>query len=134
MSANSLTLQTNAATTNISIVAGANVTFTPDGVSVPNGLHLADANVADFRVRPSITLKTRNPQLRNGIFTKGKRWITLTQPRILADHSISYDVVRIEIEVHPETTAALADSLIATACQTLFDSDLSSFRASGSLA
>ena len=134
MSANSLTLQTDAATTDISVVAGTDVTFTPDGVTVPNGLHLADAGVADFRVRPSITLKTRNPQLRNGVFTKAKRWITITQPRILADLTISYDVVRIEIEQHPESTAAQNDSLVAAACQTLFDADLASFRSSGSLA
>lgn len=120
--------------TGITIVGGSDLAFTPDGVSVPNGVHLAAAAVADFRVRPTITLKTRNPQLNNGTFSKAKRWLSFTLPTILTDLSVVYNVVRIEVEVHPELTAAAAVDIARIGAQLLSDDDLVTFIASGSLA
>lgn len=133
MSAQSVTLREDAAAANITVAAGTDATFTPDGVEVPSGLHLADAGTADFRVRPKISIKTRNPQLNNGSFSKGKRWFTLTIPRLLADGTYVNDVVRVEQEAHPETSASDAEAHRLMAAQAMFDSDLSSFWSTGSL-
>jgi hypothetical protein len=120
--------------TSIAVTGGTDLAYTPDGVSIANGVHLAAASVTDFRVRPSITLKTRNPSLVNGEFTKGKRWLTLTMPRILASGAVVYDVGRIDIEVHPETPVANQNDMVFQLAQMLFDSDLSLFISTGSLA
>lgn len=133
MGAQSVTVVNDAEVADISVAAGTNSTFTPDGVEVPSGLHLADASEADFRIRPSVTLKTRNPKLVNGTWTKGKRWITTTYPRLLADGTYAYDVVRSEIEIHPETSAVDAEAHELVHAQLLFDSDLTSFRRTGDL-
>lgn len=134
MSATSVTLRNDAAAANITVAAGTNATFTPDGVEIPSGLHLADAGVADFRIRPKITLKTRNPQLNNGVFSKGKRWVSVSIPRLLADGTYVNEVVRIEHEMHPETPDADVVKIRLIAAQTMFDTDLASFWATGSLA
>jgi hypothetical protein len=133
MSANSATFRVDAAPTDFTVAAGTNATYTPDGVDIPNGLHLADAGETDFRVRSNITLKTRNPQLVNGIFTKGKRWATFVQPKILADDSIVYNVVRIEVEAHPECSTTEVEALVSSGAQLLVDADFTSFLLTGSL-
>lgn len=121
--------------TSFAITGGTDQTFTPDGVAIPNGLHLADAATADFRVRPSVTLKTRNPQYNTGTgFTKGKRWASLTCPITLASGETAYNVFRVEVEIHPESTVAQEKDVRMRGAQLLFDADLDSFWTSGSLA
>jgi hypothetical protein len=133
MSATSVTVVNDAAIADISIAAGTDSSFTPDGVEIPSGLHLADAGESDFRIRPQVTLKTRNPKLVNGVWQKGKRWLTTTIPRQAADGSYYYDVVRSEIEIHPETSAADAEAHELMHAQMFWDSDLTSFRRTGDL-
>lgn len=120
--------------TGLTVTAGTDQTFTPDGVAIPNGIHLADAATADFRVRPSITFKTRNPQYNAASgYTKGKRWASITQPILLANGDTAYNVFRCEMEIHPETTAAQELDLRYKGAQLTFDSDASAFWTSGSL-
>jgi hypothetical protein len=133
MGVQSLTLKEDA--TSIAPVAGTDLTYTPDGVSIPNGIHLAAASVTDFRVRPNITLKTKNPPLNaDGTYGKGKRWLNVTVPKILADGTTSFNLVRIEVEVHPESTVAETTDLVYQAAQLLFDADTTQFIQTGSLA
>jgi hypothetical protein len=127
------TVINDAAIADVTIAAGTDSTFTPDGVEIPSGLHLADAGVADFRERPQVTLKTRNPKLVGTTWQKGKRWLTTTIPRQAADGSYYYDVIRTEIEAHPETTAAQAEAHELMHAQMFWDSELSDFRRTGSL-
>lgn len=134
MSVENASLQIDAAPSAISITAGTDVSFTPDGVTVANGKHLAASSVADFRVRPSITVKTKNPSYNNGTFSKGKREISVTIPKILADGTISYTTFRASVEAHPECSTTETDAILALGCQTLFDADFTDFFRSGSLA
>lgn len=133
MGAQSVTVRVDAEPANLTVAAGTNATFTPDGVQIPSGLHLADASTADFRIRPNITLKTKNPTLNNGSFSKGKRWCDVKIPRLLSNGTYVTDIIRIEHEFHPETAAADVQKHRCIAAQMLFDSDLTSFWNAGSL-
>lgn len=113
---------------------GTDLVFSPDGVQVANGIHVAAPAVTDFRVRPNITFKTRNPTLQNGVYSKAKREVSYVRPKILADGSTVYNLVRISVEVHPESTVAEADDIRFIGSQLLSDTDVVDFMRSGSLA
>lgn len=114
---------------------GSDVTFTPDGQTVANGIHLADASQTDFRIRKNMTIKNKVPtQTASGVFSKDKKSVTYVAPKILADGSVVYNLIRIEREVHPESTAAEALDLNMIGAQILSDADFATFFSSGSLA
>lgn len=114
---------------------GTDVTFTPDGLSVANGVHIADAAQADFRIRRNITLKNKVPTLlADGTYSKDKKSVTLVCPKILTSGKTVFNLIRIEREVHPESTAAEALDLCMIGAQLLSDTDFTSFWSSGSLA
>lgn len=114
---------------------GSDLTLTPDGQSVANGIHIADATQADFRIRKNATLRNRVPVLQpNGKYSKDKKTITFTAPKILADGSTVFNLIRIEREIHPESTAAEALDLCMIGAQLVSDSDFASFWSAGSLA
>lgn len=114
---------------------GSDLTLTPDGVSVPNGIHLADASQADFRIRKNLTVKSKTPSLlTDGTYTKDKKTMTFVQPKILASGKTVFNLIRIEREVHPESTAAEALDLSMIGGQLLTDADFATFWSAGSLA
>lgn len=114
---------------------GSDITFTPDGLSVPNGIHLANAAQSDFRVRENLTVKNRFPTLQSdGSYSKDKKSITYVEPKILTDGRVVFNLIRIEREVHPESSAAEALNLNMIGAQLLSDSDVQSFWSAGSLA
>lgn len=114
---------------------GADQTFTPDGVTVKNGVHLADANQADFRVRKNLMVSVKQPALQSdGSYSKDRKAITLFAPKILASGKTVLNLIRIEREVHPESTAAEALELNMLGGQILSDSDFASYWSAGSLA
>jgi len=117
----------------VSATGGTAQNFTPDGVEIQNGIHLADAGEPDFKLRNQLTLKTRNPQLSNGVYGKGKRWATLNVPMVCADGKVVFNLVRIEVEVHPEMSASDYLDMLKRGSQLLFDSDTTAFWATGSL-
>lgn len=119
----------------ISASGGTAVNYTPDGQSVPNGLHLIDAAVADFRLRPQLTFKTKNPTLMpDGSYSKDRRTVVLVEPFVDSKGKTQFDLIRIEREVHPESPAAKALDLNKKGAQLLIDTDTAAFFASGSLA
>lgn len=119
----------------LSATGGTAVSYTPDGKTIVNGLHLIDATVTDFRTRPRVTAKTKDPVLmQDGSYTKDKRSITLVEPFIAADGNTYFNLIRIEREVHPETLAADSLDILKKGGQFCFDTDLTAFWASGSLA
>lgn len=124
-----------AGATSLTTVGGADETFTPNGVTVPNGIQIADAAQADFRIRKSMTVKSRVPSLAaDGTYSKDKKTITVTAPKILANGKTVFNLIRIEREVHPESTAAEAYELLMLAGQAVSDSDFTAFWTAGSLA
>lgn len=114
---------------------GSDVTFTPDGLSVANGIHVADAAQTDYRIRRNMTLKNKVPTLlADGSYSKDKKSVTLVAPKILASGKTVFNLIRLEREVHPESTAAEALDLCMIGAQLLSDSDFTAFWSSGSLA
>jgi hypothetical protein len=132
MAISSLSLLKSA--TSMSVTGGTAMALSSDGVEVPNGVHVADMSELDFTVRTNLTLRTRNPvQQSDGSYSKAKRFATLVVPKALDDGQIVFNLVRIEVEVHPKTTLAEQSNLFLLGSQILMDADLDDFRLYGSL-
>lgn len=115
--------------------AGAAMALSSDGQEVKNGVHVADMSETNFLIRTNATLKTRNPQKQSdGSYSKAKRYGTIVVPKLLASGEICFNLVRNEIEAHPETTDAELTNLHMLGAQFYTDSDLADFRKNGSLA
>lgn len=124
-----------AGATGLTTTGGTDISLTPDGQTVANGVHLAVAADTDFRTRRNMTIKNKVPALSpDGTYSKEKKTVTFVAPKILADGSTVFNLIRIEREVHPESTAAEAFELSMVGAQILSDADFTSFWASGSLA
>lgn len=117
----------------VSATGGTNRDFTPDGVEVPNGIHLSDSGEPDFKIKQQLTLKTRNPQLNNGLYGKGKKWATLVVPQVLSDDSIAFNLIRIEVERHPDMAVSDYTDMLKQGAQLFIDTDLTDFWNEGSL-
>lgn len=132
MSIKNCTLKQNA--TSITVVGGTDLNFVEDGVEVKSGVHVHAPSVADFRVRPNITFKNRNPTLQaDGQYTKGKREFSIAQPKLLASGKIVFNVYRGSIEVHPESTPAELDNLLFLGAQLPADTEVLDFMRVGTL-
>lgn len=119
-----------------SIAGGTAVNFADDGQSVTNGVHVVNAGATDIRLQESVTLKTRRPTLKNGVYTsKDKRSHVFSKPFLLANGTITYGVIRQEIELHPDVTNFAAEhaDMRKTACQLWFDAELETFNANGTI-
>jgi hypothetical protein len=66
--------------------------------------------------------------------SKGKRFATIVVPKALADGTTSFNLIRVEVEVHPATTTAEKTNLHMLGAQVFTDSDLTDFLLNGSLA
>lgn len=133
MSILNLSLQKDA--TGGTTTAGAAMALSSDGVEVKNGIHVADMAETNFLIRTNITLKTRNPQKQSdGSYSKAKRYATIVVPKQIASGEIVFNLVRNEIEAHPETTEAELTNLHMLGAQFYTDSDFAAFRSNGSLA
>lgn len=120
--------------TGITVTAGTAQTFTNDGASVPNGVHVVDMGNADFRTRRSLTLTVRQPTYDAKVgYSKDKKTITLTCPKILVSGVTVYNLIRIQREVHPESTVAEAIDINRVGAQLLSDADFDTFWSAGSL-
>lgn len=121
--------------TSLSVTGGTAVSYTPDGLQIVNGIHIADAAEADFRIRKNITFKNRLPQqMSDGLWSKEKRSITVAAPVLLASGLVVYQIGRLEFELHPEATAASKLNLRYLTCQMGFNASVEAFHTSGSLA
>lgn len=118
----------------LSAAGGTTFTLTVDGTQVKSGVHVADASVADFRIRPNATFKARMPSKKaDGSYQKGKNSVTLVRPKVLANGVVDYPLVRIDIEYSAESTDAEITALMNQGAQLLFDADFTNFFKTGSL-
>lgn len=114
---------------------GTAMSLTDDGQDVKNGIHVADAGEPNFLVRTNLTLRTRNPQRQSdGTYSKAKRFATVVVPKVITSGDVVYNLVRIEVEAHPETTDAELTNLHMLGAQIFTDADLEAFLKTGSLA
>jgi hypothetical protein len=127
-------IMTGATACTITPTGGTTQTFSPDGLDVTNGLHIADVGQSDVRLQRTITVRNRRPTLQpSGKWSKWKRFITIITPYLKADGTIVNNYERIEREFDPETPAAVVLSNRYVAAQALVDSDFDGFHNSGSL-
>lgn len=132
MSVESCTFKKGA--TAITPTGGTDQSFTETGSNVQNGINVADATVADFRVRPSIIFKNRQPvQAANGTWTKAKRSVSLTIPKVVSTGETVFNLVRIDLEAHPESTTAEVNELRFLAAQILGSAESLNFFQAGSI-
>lgn len=127
---------------NMSLLSGATVTasggtalaFVDTGVTIPNGLALVVPTDTNYALRRSVTARTRAPQLdKLGVWGKDKKYMSFTVPKQLASGKIVPNVIRVERDIHPETTAAEANELLLVAAQLCIDLDTANFWGVGSL-
>lgn len=116
---------------------GVATAFTPDGTTVPSGIRLIVATDTTAATRRNATLKTRTAVIdpKTGKFSgKDKRSCTICIPEVLPDGSISFDLARIEFEIHPQSVPTKLAALKSAAACTVTDADFDNFWSVGSLA
>lgn len=119
----------------ISATGGTAVNYTPNGITIQNGVQLIDAAITDYRIRPTLTLKVKAPVLdKNMVYSKDRKSMLLVEPILLASGKVVFNLLRIEREIHPETTAANALSFNTKGAQLLTDADFTNFWSAGSIA
>lgn len=137
-------MEMSMALTSVAILAGSTIaasggtalTLTPDGQPVVSGIHVSDASVADARIRPNATFKNKSASLidpAKNSWSKGKRSTVYTRPKILAAGNIIFPLLRIELEDHPEMTAAEVSAIVKEGLQLFFAASTANFVATGSL-
>lgn len=121
--------------TSLSVTGGTARAFTPDGQTVTNGVHVAASSVSDFRVRPHISFKNRNPARRSdGTFTQGTRTFVSTQPYLEAATGIvHYDTIEVTRRYSPVIPEADLKAHRYNAAQLLFDADIENYNTTGDL-
>lgn len=119
--------------TGFTVTGGSLKTYTPDGQTVSNGIHVADNTVTDFRVKPHITWKNRNPQRQSdGSYSKGVRTTIVTVPYLeVATGKVYFVTERRTMEYAPEIPAAVIKNARFLAAQCMFDTDAENFNTAG---
>lgn len=121
--------------TGFTVTGGTAKTYAVSGQIVTGGINVSDNSVTDFKTRPHITFKNRNPVRQpNGTYSKGKMFITYTQPFVKADGTLGYNVERYEKEYDIDASAAALLNNRRMMAQLLFDSELELFHTVGSVA
>lgn len=125
----------NNSTAQAAPTGGTAVTLTENGVTVANGKSVADASNTNFLTRLYAYFRNKPPVKQpDKTYSKGKRSAVITQPKLLASGEYVNNLVRIELEAHPETTDTELTTMIFNGSQLLTDPDTTSFWKSGSLA
>jgi hypothetical protein len=123
-----------AAPTSFTVVGGTDETLSEMGTVIPGGLQLTDNAVTDFYVRPVVTVKAKPAtRLADGTYSRMKNTVTFTLPKVLASGKQELNNMRIEFNVHPETTVAEKLDLRSRVAQLLFDTDFTQFWDAGTL-
>lgn len=116
---------------------GTATAFTSDGTTVPNGVRIIVPADTTAATRRNATLKARSAVINSttGKFSgKDKRSVVLCIPEVLTDGSVSFDLVRIEIECHPQSAATKIAALKSAGLCMLADADFDNFWSVGSVA
>lgn len=112
----------------IAATGGTASTLKSTGLDVPGGVQVTDFSVADMRLRPTITFKSRPATLqRDGSWSKQKVDYTIRMPKVLADLSVTVNYASGTISVHPESTDAEITKLCAWNAQINFGSSFTDF-------
>lgn len=121
--------------TSIAVTGGTTKTYSPDGQSVSNGVHVSDGSVSDFRLKPHITWKNRNPVRQNdGSYSKGRKDVILTIPVLdTVTNKVEFSTYRFVEEYSTLSTAAARKNGRYLMAQCLFDADAENFHVNGDI-
>lgn len=120
--------------TGFTVTGGTAVTFAVSGQVVAGGLNVSNQAVADFKTRPHITFRHRTPTRQpNGTHSKGKMFITYTQPFVKADGTLGYNVERYEKEYDIDASATDLLKNRRSMTQLMFNAALEQFHLVGSV-
>lgn len=115
----------------VSATGGTSTAFAPNGAQVTGGVQIVDSTNTNAVTRASITCRTiKNAvlDLTTGVYTgKSKRQAQLVRPKVLASGRVIFPLIRIEIEDHPDMSAAERAALRTEGAQLLIDSDFTNF-------
>jgi hypothetical protein len=120
----------------VTATGGTTLTWSTDAVPVNKGIHLIDASITDFKVRPSLTVTVKQPVISADRlnYSKDRKTATLVKPKLLASGKVEFPLARLELEIHPDMSVTEIDELRKQAAQILTDSDFDAFWRIGSLA
>lgn len=133
MALSNATLTTGAT---ITVSSGSTLTFTPTSQQTLDGIELINIEETDSRLKKTIVCRSKSPTYNSATnqYTKGKNFVVLKTPKILADLSTVFPTARIELDYHPEQTAAERLDVRKLLAQTLIDADFDNFWTTGSRA
>lgn len=115
-----------------STAGGANQDFDRTSTPVTNGLEYADVSEADYFARQKVITTSRMPSLQgDGSYSKQKTSVRFVMPITLADGTIAYNVARVEVEAHPESTVANLAELREFAAQLAIQAGLDDLYTAG---
>jgi hypothetical protein len=119
--------------TGASVTGGTAVTMIDDSLDIPNGIHVLDStSVVSPGLRPHTTFRSKQASYANGKHQKGKREATHVRPKLLADGTPVYPLVRITIEPDYEMTDAELLELQMQGVQHFIDTEFANFWKFGS--
>lgn len=122
--------------TSVNVTGGVDQLFSSDGPAENSTMTYVDYSETDFRLRTKITMKRRYPQKgADGTWSKGKRYFTLSVPRIVTESDgtevIKYEVIRAESEFYSDAVTVNVQSAFALMAQLLTAEATTDFRVSG---
>lgn len=121
----------------VGLTGGTATSFVPSGKTVPDGVQTVASADTSAVTRRSITHKSRSATINQatGKFGgKDKRSTVFVFPEILPDGSISFDLVRIEVECHPQSAPTKIAALRSAGVNLLVDTDYDNFWSLGTVA
>lgn len=120
----------------VSATGGVATTFVSNGAPVTGGIQVVDSANTNAVTRASLTfrnIKQAVLDIVTGLFTgKIKRQAQLVRPKVTASGRVVFPLIRIELEVSPESTDAEVSALLNEGAQLLIDADFTSFWKIGS--
>lgn len=124
-----LTLLTGAT---ITPTGGTTQTFQPSGTNITSGMEVLDVAAGSHLTRKRAQFKTRMSTLQSdGSYSKMKFSATYIMPMVDSLGKVHYNLVRVEVEKHPEITSADEAELLNKGAQLPIDADLATFWATG---
>lgn len=130
MAITNLTLLTGAT---VSITGGTTQNFAPTGTEVTGGIEVQDtASGVAHLTRKKVVARSRMTRLQSdGSYSKMKFGITYIIPMVDSSGKVQNNLVRVEVEKHPEISSADETELLNKAAQLPVDTDLTAFWQTG---
>lgn len=117
----------------LSATGGTALPFALYGKEIPNGVAVMNLTEPSYKLRQTVTVSVKHPTVGNdGELTKFRKKCTYVRPFALASGKIVYPVIRIDLEDHPDMSAAEITEFRLRGAQLLIDADMIAFWETGS--